>query len=546
VSSSVANTKQTRAHALLYSLAPALLFAVYGALFVANIPLRREFRDCDTMNFVDIAAHVARGDGIAQSTVGFNEPHLRWDGAFPVPVTAQAPLYPILAAGLIALGLSASHAALAVSALAYALVLWLGFVLARTLFGERAGLCATALLLLYLPLNDLAKTTYSDVSGLAFCMASLCLVARGLATGRSATGVVAAAGALAGLAFATRYGLLPLTAVGLFAIWQSTRSTRQCAVFLVAASLPIGLILARNQSLIGAVLPSASPSTHGIGLNTLHVLHALSARYLANRFRAVQVALLLTAIVVALWVRRARLGELTRAVLHPRGGAFVALWTVAYLLFLIVDRSVSHFDTLDRRLVLPASVPLLILLAGALELEAKPRRMTAWWGIVLLLSFRTVKEVRTALSEPRFAAQTVVDDSERLRWLQQHTPPETLVIGDDVVDIPFYLHRPRAFSFSPRPYTDWVSYRDVLALCSRSQGQPVYLSLSERVKDPLQRRDDYGSLDSDVDTTREAFGPFIAALNEQRLAAYPRIRAAARVRDGDLFAVNCVDLWSPH
>jgi hypothetical protein len=525
--------------------ATAILFALYGALFFANIPRRNEFRDCDTMNFVDIAAHVASGDGVVQSTAGFNEPHLRWDGPSPAPVTAQAPLYPILAAGLIRAGLPASHAALAVSALAYALVIWLGFVLARTLFDARAGLCAVALLLLYLPLNDLAKTTYSDVSGLAFCMASLCLLARIYEAERGATWAVAATGALAGLSFATRYALLPLSAVGLFGIWQSTRSSRKCALFLLAASLPIGLILARNYALLGAPLPSAARSTHGLALNTLHALHALSARYLANRFRAVQVVLLLIMIAAALWVCRKRLPELARAVLHPRGGAFVAIWSLAYLAFLIAHRSLSHFDTIDRRLVLPASVPLVVLLAGALTQQARLTPTKAWWAMMLLLGFRTAKEVTTTLSVPRFVGQAVIDGSERLRWLQQHTPPEATVVGDDVVDVPFYLHRARAFSFSPRPYTDWISYEDVLALCGRTRGGPLYLSLSERVKDPLERRDDYGTLDSDVDTTAEAFGPFVAALDQQHLDAYPRIRPAARVRDGDLFAVNCDGLARP-
>ncbi|HEY6878965.1 MAG TPA: glycosyltransferase family 39 protein [Polyangiales bacterium] len=518
-----------------------ILFALYGALFITNISRRSEFRDSDTMNFVDIAAHIARGDGITQSTIGFNEPHLRWDGPTPAPVTAQAPLYPILSAGLIAAGLSPVHAALAVSALAYATVLSLAFVMARFLYGHTAGLLATAFLLLYLPLNDLAKTTYSDVAGLAFCVACLALLARTFTTGSRAAWPVAAAGACAGLAFATRYALLPLAPVGLIYVWQRSRSVRDAALFLAATSLPIAVLFARNYSLTGAVLPGAPPSTHGFSLNVVHVLHALSARYLANRYRGAQALLLVAAVVAVLWLRRHRIGELARSLFHGRGGALVASWAVVYLGFLTVQRSFSHFDTIDRRLVLPASVPLLILVAGALALEAKPSWTTAWWTMMVLLGVRIAKEVSTAVTVPRFTAQEFVASSERLQWLQDHTPRDAIIVGDDVVDVPFYLERARAFSFSPRPYTDWVGYEDVLALCGPTQGAPVYISLSERVRDPLERRDDYGTLDADVDTTAEAFGPFVASLAAQQVDAYPRIRPAARVRNGDLFTVDCVE-----
>lgn len=50
------------------------------------------------MNYVDVARNISAGRGIAQSTLGFNQPYL-FDEASPIPspMTSQSPLYPISA-----------------------------------------------------------------------------------------------------------------------------------------------------------------------------------------------------------------------------------------------------------------------------------------------------------------------------------------------------------------------------------------------------------------------------------------------------------------
>ncbi len=64
------------------------LLVVYALLFAFNSFTRtREFDDPDTMNFIDVARHVATGQGVTQSTLGFNQPHFDADDAIPTPLT---------------------------------------------------------------------------------------------------------------------------------------------------------------------------------------------------------------------------------------------------------------------------------------------------------------------------------------------------------------------------------------------------------------------------------------------------------------------------
>lgn len=43
------------------------------------------------------------------------------------------------------------------------------------------------------------------------------------------------------------YALLPLRAIGVVGIWQSTRTKSTCLLFLAGASVPIGLVFYRNM-----------------------------------------------------------------------------------------------------------------------------------------------------------------------------------------------------------------------------------------------------------------------------------------------------------
>ena len=101
--------------------APALLALAalaYCGLFAANSLIRVRTFTADSMNYVDVARRVAGGDGLVQSTGGFNQPfYLSGDLDLPAAFTAQPPGYPLVIAFLARLGVETADAALVVSAL---------------------------------------------------------------------------------------------------------------------------------------------------------------------------------------------------------------------------------------------------------------------------------------------------------------------------------------------------------------------------------------------------------------------------------------------
>ena len=118
----------------------ALVACVYCGLFAANSLVRVRTFSADSMNYVDVARRVAAGDGLVQSTGGFNQPfYLSSDLDLPAAFTAQPPGYPLAIAFLSRLGIEAADAALVVSALAYAAILLLVYLLGQRIGGSAAG-----------------------------------------------------------------------------------------------------------------------------------------------------------------------------------------------------------------------------------------------------------------------------------------------------------------------------------------------------------------------------------------------------------------------
>src|SRR3954463_16579011 len=126
------------------------VLAVYVLLFAFNSFTRtREFEDVDTMNFVDVARHIASGQGVTQSALGMNQPHFDVDDPIPTPLTHQPPLYPLLVAAVSQTGLPITDSALLISVVSYAFALVAGYRAVLLLFGETEALGALVLLALY-------------------------------------------------------------------------------------------------------------------------------------------------------------------------------------------------------------------------------------------------------------------------------------------------------------------------------------------------------------------------------------------------------------
>ena len=243
----------------------ALAAVAYCGLFAANSLVRIRTFTADSMNYVDVARRAAAGDGLVQSTGGFNQPfYLSGDLDLPSAFTVQPPAYPLAIAFASRFGLDAADAALVVSALAYAAILVLVYLLGQRIGsslqagagrrpvtecagirknGPRSGDHAAAAVslgvaILFVPLTLLGRSALSEVMAVAVVLLFFLLLDRTLGRlNEKASAVLPGGsgrlrrpawlgrlpllglGALAGSAFCVRYALWPLPLVGIAAIW---------------------------------------------------------------------------------------------------------------------------------------------------------------------------------------------------------------------------------------------------------------------------------------------------------------------------------------
>lgn len=509
----------------------SMALVVYLMLFGYNVLTRNhDFRDPDTMNFVDVARNIVAGRGIAQSTVGFNQPHFSVDEQIPMPLTSQPPLYPLLIALFSRLGAPYAETGLLISIACYALILFLAYQLSLKLYEKRVALLAVSFLLLYAPLYSVARTTYSEPVGMTFVLLSLWMCSQVGRTATSRARVPAVAGLATGLAFASRYALLPLSAVGVaFILLESRRKLRDVTLFAMGFAAPAAFVWAHNLIVSGAIMPTPNPSTRGFRHNVRNMVTTISGEYtdfLPREIQAWALGLSLLALGAVIIVQHRGLAVL-QAVFIQKRRYLLILWTVGYLAFLILQRTRTHFDPINWRLTISAGVVLVVLYAALLvkttEIKIEHLRVFAL-AIVLLMIGR---EVWITVGTPSKGPVQYTASSERLNWVAQHTGAEDLVMGDNTVDIAFYLSRPVVLSFSPYPYTDYPEYGKVMAICHkyRNEYAHFYLVLRNRYTREVDWLVAYGSFITDI-----VFG---------RLDDYPGIIFRRRLSDGYVYEVEC-------
>ncbi len=212
-----------------------LVGVAYVALFAANSLVRVRTFSADSMNYVDVARRVVAGNGLVQSTGGFNQPfYVSGDLDLPSAFTAQAPGYPLAIALLSRLGMNAADAALVVSVLAYAAILALVYLLGQRIGGSAAAAVALGAALLFVPLTHFGRAALSECLAVAvvlfFFLALDWLLERrpaevpdesdrGRRPAWRALLLPLSLGLLAGAAFGVRYSLWPLPLIGFAALW---------------------------------------------------------------------------------------------------------------------------------------------------------------------------------------------------------------------------------------------------------------------------------------------------------------------------------------
>lgn len=210
-----------------------------------------------------------------------------------------------------------------------------------------------------------------------------------------------------------------------------------------------------------------------------------------------------------------------------RAARLFTVFAVVFIVFLVYQRSHSHIDDINPRLLLPAS-PALLILASAYIVRASEIYTGVLRGVAAIVLLGLIAyQVKVAVQTPVFSVDKIVAESERLSWIAANTTAADLVIGEEAVDVPFYLHRPAAISYSPYPFTEILDYDKLLALCRRLQPSYPRIFLALRKHLPGD------------DTLVDQFGVFIAEAGEGKLAAYPGVTQVAHLKDGRILRVNC-------
>ncbi|MBS0658999.1 MAG: hypothetical protein JSR82_12230 [Verrucomicrobia bacterium] len=469
----------------------------------------------DSLNYVTVARAVAAGQGLQQPTLGFNQPGFAPDAAIPTPFTGQAPGYPLAIAAVAALGPSADQAAALVALLGWAALLGAMFLCAREVGGREAGWWAVGLLLLQAPVRRLAMYAWSETMACAFLLGGVWLLLRR----RPLLG-----GMLAGLAFATRYALLPagLLAGCCLLIWARGRAERlrAAAAYGVGLALPTAVVLGRNRALSGYLLPPANASDLGFEENLWQGSQALVECLLGGLFgTGWEMGLLALCALMALVAVTRRPAALRPVLAEGRWSLWV--WPLGYFGFLVLQRTWTHFDELGPRLVAPTALG--VTLPLALLLPVLWPRGARWAGAAACacLAAVLVAEARK-LPPPERAAPRPA----RMALVQAHLRPGDLLVGDDVIGLVHALRLPAAVNFSRHPYSDRPSYEFLDALRRGQSGRfrRLYLVLGRDGKTP--------------ELWELAFGSCFADLVRGQEARYPGIRLLAQDAEGWLFALE--------
>lgn len=502
-----------------------LATTVYLILFTFNSLTRTGRFSLDSMSYVNVAQNLLSGKGLTQPTVGFNQKSFSIDQRPPMAFTEQAPLYPVLIAFVSWFGMSPARSALLLSAFANLLILALIYRLGTALFNQCVGLIAATALLFYYPLRWIAGWALSDTLGISFLLLTLLLL-----VSRNTRAVVFLAGFVGGLAFAARYALAPLFAAGILFLLLNSRPWKSKIVdvglFALGFALPAGAIVAHNFFVRGALMPFYPPHK-GFWDNFAVVLQTTFGGYARGISVAWQLAIL-GASLLLVWLLLAIRGDFVRGLKETfisDRRHLLLLWSVAYLVFLIVQRSFSSFDV-DLRTIAPAGVILVLMLAALLVRAFAITTRLAQFLALFLLLLAVWGEAEAAIKTPALDFQRTIARSGRLSWIAANASAKDLIIGHDVVDVPFYFNRTDTLSFSPVTNTEHPTYEKINAYAQKHchEYDNIYLVLRTN---PLPEK-----------IWRIYLGDFFTDLIFER-AQYPNVVPLQRLNDGLAFRIEC-------
>jgi 4-amino-4-deoxy-L-arabinose transferase-like glycosyltransferase len=545
-------TGPSRRFKIIFTLAVAAYFLLLGYDSVTRM---RIFTP-DSKYYVEVARFIDRGEGIQYSTCD-------WRGALdfervnvPHPMTIWTPLYPVLIAGCMKLGLPGPDAALMLSMFFAASIVLIIYLAARRAYDESfailaAGYTTASGVLYFISLRAWSETLSIAFLGLAFL---LTIIDR---RGARKYWLPVAAGAAACASFYARYALLPMAGmVALMFIegrdWRAT--LRNWVLFSVTFVLLAAPIFVRNYIVNGHLLGGARPpSTRGILFNLMTLYNSYAITIVSPyifppilQWVVVTVFLLVLLGMLAFRKPRARIASCARGAFFTGKRRMFTAWALGYLGYILIYRSLINLDPLDIRLgspgLIPLAVPTLAFLACRFKLGPRGQRRL---GAVLAGLALVMVVVMTIVMPPTNDFHKATALAKTTAWVMKETTPRDLIIGDDLTDVTFLdPRRTVILTYLTDSVPDQVTGEQFQEILKRHCGQyeRVFLVMTNaRLKSLYPSHKSMAEIKADFHkrlvNTR---GVFFADVIENRAKNQPYIHFIKEVEDGYIFSVDCI------
>jgi hypothetical protein len=415
-----------------------LLVGAFAVLMAAGA--RDMHFNADTLHYVDVAR-----TWLSEHTLATWHLNLASERV-PATDILWPPMYSILLAGPLALGLSPEAATWLVAVASYVVVLWLLAAVSRRLpWGVLLALVFVQMMFAH----GLAFRAFSETPFMAFSFASLAALALTL-QGPTRNGwrsrtiwPALLAGGLAAAAALTRHiGLVLLPALGLVCLFGPLGAaahrvkTRATAVvgLAVGAGLPLGLWFARHWMLGGSYFgPERPPS-------------AWSVQELLRRAgQGIYIDATMPLLVIAAATLGYHLLQRDERASWRSFAVALAAGAVLFAIFHEVGTLASHgMYRLDNppegRQFFPGYAALLVAGAALISLARPPEQaLRRRWALIAVVSL-------PILIGPLFAGAAALDLSPSRtavdEWVEQNTSPDDLIIGWRAWTVRYFTGRP--------------------------------------------------------------------------------------------------------
>jgi hypothetical protein len=378
-------------------------------------------------------------------------------------------------------------------------------------------------------LHRVSGAAWTETPGLVLALLSL-WAAAGAVDRRPVAGWSVLAGLLAGLAFATRYGLIVALPAGLafLVIRRGWRAQLPATFAYLGGFLAVALPLCvRNKLLSGYLLGfQTNPEPVPLAENLTRIWRYVLGEHVASDSDIQIWFLVATTIGFCAWILRRPGWNRGRLLGQLFGsGRFVLLfWGIGYALI-----AGAYLVYIDGRLLTPA-ILFVALFWGALLANAT-RIPVAGATLLVLVAAGLQAGLsigRLVTSEP-VLDRGRIEESARLAWVERNVSAGDLVVGDDTVDIAFLFERPTV-SFSPFPFSRILGPDDLRTVAKTNCPSFRRLLLILRKRGYSQQE------------WADHFGPFVSDLVVGRTDEYPQLREVANLDDAVVLEVDCTGL----